>query len=113
MSRLLSAALCAALVLGSGHAMSQTPEQFYKGKTVYLYIGEAEGGDYDTWGRLVARHIKDHIPGNPNVVPQNVPGAGGLLALNQIANTVPKDGTVFGDVNRGMPFEPLLGDSAA
>lgn len=113
MSRLSFAVLGAATLLLSGHAMAQTPEQFYKGKTVYLYIGEAEGGDYDTWGRLVARHLKEHLPGNPNVVPQNVPGAGGLLALNQIANTVPKDGTVFGDVNRGMPFEPLLGDKAA
>ena len=107
------AVLLGLALLGAGHGHAQTPEQFYKGKTVYLYIGEAEGGDYDTWGRLVAKHIKDHLPGNPNVVPQNVPGAGGLLALNQIANTVPKDGTVFGDVNRGMPFEPLLGDKAA
>src|SRR5689334_8590954 len=111
--RTLAAAFLGSALLAAGAAHAQTPEQFYKGKTVYLYIGEAEGGDYDTWGRLVAKHIKNHLPGNPNVVPQNVPGAGGLLALNQIANTVPKDGTVFGDVNRGMPFEPLLGDTAA
>jgi tripartite-type tricarboxylate transporter receptor subunit TctC len=113
MSRLLGRALTAALfasaLVGAGHGYAQTPEQFYKGKTIFLYVGEAEGGGYDTWGRLVAKHMKDHIPGNPNIVPQNVPGAGGLLALNQIANTAPKDGTVFGIVNRGMPFEPLLG----
>jgi tripartite-type tricarboxylate transporter receptor subunit TctC len=109
MRRLSRAALAAALMLWSGTGFAQTPEQFYRGKTVYLFIGEAEGGDYNTWGRLVAHHIRNHIPGNPNVVPQNVPGAGGLLATNQIANTAPKDGTVFGIINRGMPFEPLLG----
>src|SRR5258706_12604645 len=104
MSRLLGRALTAALfasaLIGAGHGYAQTPEQFYKGKTIFLYVGEAEGGGYDTWGRLLAKHMKDHIPGNPNIVPQNVPGAGGLLPLNQIANTAPKDGSVFGIVNR-------------
>jgi tripartite-type tricarboxylate transporter receptor subunit TctC len=113
MSRLIGRAIAAAFIgaalVAASAAHAQSPEQFYKGKTVYLYIGEAEGGGYDTWGRLVARHMKDHIPGNPSIVPQNVPGAGGLLALNQIANTAPKDGSTFAIVNRGMPFEPLLG----
>ena len=113
MSRLTGRALAAAFLgsalLAAGPGLAQSPEQFYKGKTVFLYVGEAEGGGYDTWGRLVAKHMKDHIPGNPTIVAQNVPGAGGLLALNQIANTAPKDGTTFAIVNRGMPFEPLLG----
>src|SRR5690242_7442011 len=92
-------------------AFAQT--DFYKGKTVYLWIGEAAGGDYDTWGRLVAQHIKNHLPGNPTIVAQNVEGAGGLTAINRIAHIAPKDGTVFGDVNRGLPFEPLLGGKGA
>jgi tripartite-type tricarboxylate transporter receptor subunit TctC len=104
------AAAAAACCL-AGPAFAQT--DFYKGKTVYLWIGEAAGGDYDTWGRLVAQHIKDHLPGNPTIVAQNVEGAGGLTAINRIAHIAPKDGTVFGDVNRGLPFEPLLGGKGA
>jgi tripartite-type tricarboxylate transporter receptor subunit TctC len=105
--RLFAAVLAAACV--AAPAFAQAAGDFYKGKTVYLWIGEAPGGDYDTWGRLVGAHIKDHIPGTPTVVSQNVEGAGGLIALNRMANTAAKDGTVFGNVNRGLPFEPLLG----
>ena len=97
----------------AGSASAQSAAEFYKGKTVYLYIGEAPGGDYDTWGRVVGQHIKDHIPGEPTIVPQNVEGAGGMTAINRIANVAPKDGTVFGDINRGLPFEPLLGGQGA
>lgn len=110
--RVVAAAFAAIGMAAAGAAVpafAQSAADFYKGKTVYLYIGEAAGGDYDTWGRVVAQHIKDHIPGNPTVVPQNVEGAGGLTAMNRIANVAPKDGTVFGDINRGLPFEPLLG----
>jgi tripartite-type tricarboxylate transporter receptor subunit TctC len=109
----IAVASAAALMLGHAQSWSQSPAEFYRGKTIYLMIGEASGGDYDSWGRLVARHIKDHIPGAPNVVPQNVVGAGGLSLANQIYNVVPKDGTVLGTFNRGLPFLPLLGDSAA
>jgi tripartite-type tricarboxylate transporter receptor subunit TctC len=113
--RVAAAALAALVVSGvaSAPAFAQSDADFYKGKTVYLYIGEAAGGDYDTWGRVVAQHIKDHLPGEPTIVPQNVEGAGGMTAINRIANVAPKDGTVFGDVNRGLPFEPLLGGKGA
>ena len=57
----------------------------------------------------MARHIGNHIPGNPIVLPQNTPGSGGLLVANRLYNTVPKDGTVLGLINRGIAFEPLLG----
>ena len=103
-----------AVLLGySTRSSAQTPAEFYKGKTIYLMIGQSAGGDYDAWGRLVARHIKDHIPGKPDVVAQNVVGAAGMTLANEMANTAPKDGTVFGLYNRGIPFEPLLGNSAA
>jgi tripartite-type tricarboxylate transporter receptor subunit TctC len=112
MGRLVAAASVAGLLCAApGYA--QTPAEFYKGKTVYLDIGESVGGDYDTWGRVVARHIKDHIPGTPNVVPQNIVGAAGLTLANEMYNTLPKDGTVFGVFNRGMPFEPVLGTAGA
>ena len=97
----------------AGSASAQSAAEFYKGKTVYLYIGEAPGGDYDTWGRVVGQHIKDHIPGEPTIVPQNVEGAGGMTAINRIANVAPKDGTVFGIIARDAALGPLLGAPGA
>jgi tripartite-type tricarboxylate transporter receptor subunit TctC len=77
-------------------ARAQTPEEFYKGKTIDFVIGYPTGGSNDVWGRLVGRHIGNHIPGRPNVVPKNMPGAGSFLAVNQIFNVLPRDGTVIG-----------------
>ncbi len=99
----------AALVLGGFAASAQTPADFYQGKNVTLMIGFGVGGDDDLWGRNIAKHLGKHIPGNPTVVPQNVTGAAGLLVANRLANASPKDGTVIGMINRGIPFEPLLG----
>jgi tripartite-type tricarboxylate transporter receptor subunit TctC len=92
---------------------AQSPAEFYKGKTVFLQIGSGPGGGFDTVGRLVGRHIGKHIPGNPNIVPQNVPGGGSLQLVNQFANTTPRDGTVFGIINNGAPLTPLLTPQAA
>lgn len=85
---------------------------FYKGKTVFLQIGTTAGGAYDLLGRVVGRHIGKHIPGNPSVVVQNVPGGTGITLANQYAATAPKDGTVFGLLNNGIPTTPLLEHSA-
>src|SRR5262245_25181765 len=82
---------------------------FYAGKTVSILIGYGPGGANDIWGRTIARHLGNHIPGRPRAIAQNVPGAGGLTLMNQLYNTAPKDGTVIGLINRGLPFEPLLG----
>lgn len=98
-----------AIALVTAPAQAQSSEQFYKDKTINLLIGFGVGGGNDSWSRAVARHIGKHLPGKPNVVPQNVPGAGGLKLANQLYNVSPKDGTVFGLINRGIPFEPLLG----
>jgi tripartite-type tricarboxylate transporter receptor subunit TctC len=91
---------------------AQTANDFYKGKQLSVMIGYGVGGSDDLWARIIARHIGDHIPGHPTVVPVNAPGAGSLLLANQITNTQPKDGTVIGLINRGIPFEPLLGGSS-
>ena len=91
----------------------QTPEQFFKGKNISLYIGLAVGGGYDVYGRIVARHMGKHIPGNPTIVPKNMEGAGSLRLANWLYNVAPKDGTAFGIINRGIPFEPLIGNKAA
>jgi tripartite-type tricarboxylate transporter receptor subunit TctC len=77
-------------------ASAQTHEQFYAGKTIDFVIGYPPGGSNDTLGRLVARHLGKHIPGNPTLVPKNQPGAGSFLAVNTVFNVSPKDGTVIG-----------------
>lgn len=90
-------------------ASAQTGADFYKGKQLSVMIGYGVGGSDDLWARLIAKHIGDYIPGHPTVIAVNSPGAGSLLLANQITNTQPKDGTVIGLINRGIPFEPLLG----
>lgn len=96
------------LVVGSAHA--QTPEQFYKGKTVNVIIGSAVGAGYDAYGRLVARHLGKHIPGNPSVVPQNLDGAGGYRAAARVAIGAPLDGTYIAAVYPSTLLDPILGD---
>jgi tripartite-type tricarboxylate transporter receptor subunit TctC len=90
-------------------AWAQPADQFFRGKTISLLIGFGEGGEDDLWARAIARHLGSHIPGNPVILPQNMPGSGGLLVANRLYNTAPKDGSVIGLINRGIPFEPLLG----
>src|SRR5215468_3341118 len=65
----------------------------FAGRTVTIYIGNTAGGTYDLMARLVARHLGRHLPGNPTVIPENMPGAGTLRAANYIANVAPKNGT--------------------
>ena len=102
--------LAAGLSTGSAHA--QTPSDFYKGKTVTIYVGLSAGGGYDTNARLVGRHLGKYIPGNPTVLVRNMPGAGGLVMTNHVANAAPADGTNIGAPQRGVPFEPLLGQAS-
>jgi tripartite-type tricarboxylate transporter receptor subunit TctC len=83
-------------------------EPFFKDKTVRVIVGSAPGGGYDAYARLVADHWRKHIPGNPQIVVQNMPGAGSLVAMNHVANVAPKDGTVVGAVNAAMTTQPLL-----
>jgi tripartite-type tricarboxylate transporter receptor subunit TctC len=83
------------------------------GKTVQMLIGFGAGGGYDLWGRVVARHIGKHLPGNPTVVPQNMPGAGSFVAANNIYNLAPKDGSVMGIIARDAPLGPITGATGA
>jgi tripartite-type tricarboxylate transporter receptor subunit TctC len=96
-------------VVAAPEASAQTPEQFYAGKTIDFVIGYPPGGSNDTLGRLVARHIGKHIPGKPNVVPKNQPGAGSFLAVNNIFNVSPKDGSVIGIGAPTMALDEKLG----
>jgi len=91
-------------------AKAQDVASFHKGKTVSVVIGSAAGGGFDTYGRLVARHIGAHIPGNPTVIAQNMPGAAGATAAYYVTTVAPKDGTVLGAIHPGNIIEPVLGD---
>jgi tripartite-type tricarboxylate transporter receptor subunit TctC len=84
---------------------------FYRGKNVNLIVGYSAGGGYDTYARIVARHLGRHIPGQPSVVVQNMPGAGSLKLANFLFNVAPKDGATIGTFSRGMAMEPLIGGS--
>src|SRR5262249_49342735 len=83
-------------------ARSAGVEDFYKGKTVFLLIGYSVGGGYDAYARLLARHFGKHLPGNPNVVPQNMSGAGSLKAANYLYSVAPNDGSVIGTFSRTL-----------
>jgi tripartite-type tricarboxylate transporter receptor subunit TctC len=92
------------MLIGGLPAAAQTPEEFYKGKTIELAIGYPPAGSNDVYARLLGRHLGKHIPGNPSIVPQNRPGAGSFLALGYVYGVAPKDGTVIGI---GAPTAPL------
>ena len=91
------------------YAFAQTNDLFYRGKTIDMVIGYPAGGSNDIYARLVARHIGKQIPGNPNVVIRNMPGAGSIVAGNFLYNLAPKDGTVLGLVSPTMPLDEKLG----
>jgi len=101
------AALAGAAVLLPGAALAE--ENFYAGKTVQLLIGFSSGGGYDLYARTLARYLGRHIPGNPQIVPQNMPGAGSRKLVNYLYNVAPKDGTAIGHFAPGVAAEPLLG----
>jgi tripartite-type tricarboxylate transporter receptor subunit TctC len=103
----LAAALCAV----QAHAQDPVAD-FYKGKQVSIVIGSSAGGGYDTYARLLGRHLSKHIPGNPTIVPTNMPGAGSNIAAAYVYNVAPKDGTVFGAVQTAAVLDPLFADKA-
>lgn len=114
MTRIAATALAVALGLGlAAPAAAQDAGPFVGGKPLTMVIGFGPGGGYDLWGRTMARHIGRHLPGAPNVVPQNMPGAGSYNAANHIFNLAPKDGTVMGIIARDAPLGPLTGQTGA
>ena len=112
MLRISAGVLGAALSLVASPLQAQPVEPFTS-KNVQLLIGFGTGGGYDMWGRLVARHIGRNLPGKPNVVAQNMPGAGSFVAASHIYNAAPKDGTVFGIIARDAALGPLTGAPGA
>jgi tripartite-type tricarboxylate transporter receptor subunit TctC len=100
-------AIAIALALASP-AYAQSAEDFYRGKTLTILVGFTAGGGYDLYARLLGRHIGKHIPGNPAIVVQNMPGAGSMKATQYVYGVAPKDGLTLATVSRGMVTEPLL-----
>ena len=99
----------AALVLAAPVASADPVADFYRGRQVSLIVGYGTGGGYDVYGRLVARHLGRHIPGEPTVVVQNMPGAGSLRAVNHLYATAPKDGSAIATFGRDMPLIGIIG----
>ena len=101
--------LSSLLVAGAAtSALAQTPAEFYKGKPVRMVIGAAAGGGYDVPGRVMQAHMGRHIPGNPAIVVENMPGAASLIMTNFLYNRAPRDGTVMGMPNNSVPLENPL-----
>ncbi len=102
--------ICAVLFAAGGPARAQTVEEFYRGKTVKFVVGSNTGGSYDTYSRLLTAFMSRHIPGNPTLLVENMPGASGVKSAQYIGEIAPKDGTVIGMFNQSMPqrqmFEP-------
>jgi tripartite-type tricarboxylate transporter receptor subunit TctC len=95
-------------LLAAGVAPALAQDAYFKDKQIRLIVGSAPGGGYDTYGRLFAQHMRRHIPGNPNIIVQNMPGAGSLVLGNYLYNVAPRDGTVFGAVNALLATDPLM-----
>lgn len=102
-----TAIVAAALVPSVGAAAAD----FYAGKTINLNVGFGAGGGYDTYGRVVGRGLGRHIPGNPTIVVQNMPGAGGLKVANYMAGPAPKDGTALAIAVETVALDQALGGS--
>ncbi len=102
-----------AVLTAPTRAAADAVSNFYKGKTVTIWVGYSPGGGYDVFARTFARHWSKHLPGNPEFIVKNRPGAGSMLVTNELYNILPKDGTAIGVIGRGMPQEKLLGNDQA
>lgn len=106
-------AVAAVLHCATGATAADPVADFYRGKTVTISVGSAAGGGYDTYSRVIARHMSRHIPGEPTIIVKNAPGAGGLVLANALFNVAPKDGTELSTFNRTLLLDPLLGNEKA
>src|SRR5258708_6369860 len=103
MNKLAAALVLTVSMLGlQAPVQAQTADEFYKGKQIRFIVGTAAGQDYDSWSRLIGRHMTRFVPGNPTFIVENMPGAGHILATNFLFNLAPRDGTVIGMVSRNI-----------
>jgi tripartite-type tricarboxylate transporter receptor subunit TctC len=111
--RAMTGAILVAASLAAGGAAAQAPGAFYKGRQITLLIGAGAGGGYDAYFRAFARHAVRHIPGNPSIVPKNLPAASGLAAANTLYTTADRDGSIIGAFPNNIPMDPLFGNPGA
>jgi tripartite-type tricarboxylate transporter receptor subunit TctC len=102
----------AILLLPAPARATESAAGFYQGRTIRLIVGFSAGG-YDSYGRLLARYLGGHIPGNPSVIVENMPGAGSVRAANYVYDAAPQDGTVIASVNQNAPMYRLVGGEGA
>jgi tripartite-type tricarboxylate transporter receptor subunit TctC len=107
-----TAAMAIAAVCAAAPAHADAVADFYKGKQINLIVGYGPGGGYDIYARLLARHFGRFVPGGPNLIVQNMPGAGSLRAVNYLYNVAPKDGSTIAMFSRNMPLIGLLGSNS-
>src|ERR1044071_9491153 len=112
MRRGLIAPVVAVTVLASAGADFARAQSFYEGKTVRINVGFAAGGGYDTYARLLSRHLGRHIPGNPTLIVDNMPGAGSLIAANHLYRVAKPDGLTIGHFNGNQILGQLVGAQA-
>src|SRR3954465_1340026 len=105
---LLLAGLFVLAAAEAAPSQAQEVEGFYRGKQIAILVGSAAGSGYDLYARLLARHMGRHVPGNPTLIVQDMPGGGGLTAVNHLYNVAAKDGTVIAAVQRGATIAPLI-----
>ncbi len=105
-----AALLCMAM---GGQARAQSVEDFYRGKTLDLYIGFTVGGGYDLYARLVGRFLGDHLPGKPRILPKQMTGAGSRILTKFMYTLAPRDGTALATADQSLALEQVLGDAAA
>jgi tripartite-type tricarboxylate transporter receptor subunit TctC len=113
MARITAILAAVAFIALARTAVADEVADFYRGKTFSIVVGHEVGTGFDIYARTLQRHLGNHIPGNPVVVVQNMTGASGLTAANWLYNVAPKDGTVVSTFVHTIPFEPLMGNSAA
>jgi tripartite-type tricarboxylate transporter receptor subunit TctC len=107
-------AAAAVLALTAAPVKAADPiADFYTGKTITIIVSSAAGGTYDAHARLLSRHLPKFMPGHPQVVVQNMAGAGGMTAANHLYNVAAKDGTIIGVIQANVPFEPFYGSTEA
>ena len=109
-ARIRTGLLALAGLLSVPAIAQQGPADFYRGKTLELLIGYTPGGGYDTYGRLMARHLGSHLQGNPQIVVRNMPGGGGRVLMGHMANVAPKDGSVLAVVDQSLPLAQAMRD---
>jgi len=104
----MAAALVGLFTGGFTARAADDAEDFYRGRTISIYVGLPAGGDYDSYARLVAAHVGRFLPGSPSVIVQNMTGAGSLLAANYLYNVASQDGSAIGALSSNIAMQPLL-----